>query len=133
MNERKSGIQWEAMFQGLMKFGLLTYPLIVTFGIGYAIWVGKGNIKNESDIRELKTWKNEGHAASASILKAEILNAVGVDARHQSDENANRIESLRGVLTTTTAELATFRALTEHKMNEMAQSQRRMLEILEGK
>ena len=116
-----------------MKFGLLTYPLIVTFGVGYAIWVGKSITKHESSIRQLETWKSEGHAQSSSILRAEILGAVGSDARRQSDENANRIESLRGVLTATTMELSTFRALTEHKMNEMAQSQRRMLEILERK
>jgi uncharacterized protein involved in exopolysaccharide biosynthesis len=129
MNDKKPTPNWEAMFQVLFKLFLLSYP----FAIAWGVWVNQTITRNESSIRQLETWKSEGHAKEASLNRAEILRDVGSDAQRRSDENGNRIESLRATLMATTAELATFRALTEHKMIEMANTQKRMLEILERK
>jgi hypothetical protein len=131
--DKKGAVDWQLVYGKLFKSQLMSYWPIVALVIMFGVWTTKSINTNESDIRELKTWKNEGHNQAAAILRAEILGAVGSDARRQSDENGNRIEGLRGALTATTAELATFRALTEHRMNELAQSQKRMLEILERK
>jgi hypothetical protein len=117
------------LFQVLFKAFLMTYPFMIAGGV----WVTQSINKHESAIRQLETWKTEGHNQAATLLRAEILRDVSNDARRQSDENGNRIESLRATLSATTSELATFRALTEHKLGELASSQRKMIEILERK
>jgi hypothetical protein len=129
MNDKKPSANWESLFQVLFKVFLMTYPFMIAGGV----WVTQSINKHESSIRQLETWKSEGHIQAASILRAEILRDVSVDARRQSDENGSRIESLRATLSATTSELATFRALTEHKLGELASSQKKMLELLERK
>jgi hypothetical protein len=129
MNDKKPSANWESLFQVLFKVFLMTYPFMIAGGV----WVTQSINKHESSIRQLETWKSEGHIQAASILRAEILRDVSVDARRQSDENGSRIESLRTTLSATTSELATFRALTEHKLGELASSQKKMLELLERK
>jgi hypothetical protein len=129
MNDKRPTETLQATYQVLFKMLLFTWPVV----IGVGGWGIKTILSHESSIRQLETWKSEGHAKEASLHRAEILRDVGSDAQRRSDENGNRIESLRATLMATTAELATFRALTEHKMIEMANTQKRMLEILERK
>jgi hypothetical protein len=132
-NGRTTSVDPETIYSRLFKSQLITYWPIIAAVISFGVWTTNKIKDHESSIRQLETWKSEGHTQAANILRAEILRDVGVDARRQSDENGSRIESLRATLSATTSELSTFRALTEHKLGELASSQKKMLELLERK